>query len=418
LRIEIIAVGSELLTAHHLDTNSLYLTGRLNELGLEVAFKTVVGDDLETLLIALQNAMDRSSLIFVMGGLGPTDDDRTREALARVLGRRLVFDRRLHEDLRTWFRRQKIRMSPANKRQAYLIQGGEPLENKNGTAPGQWLETGPLVFILLPGPPRELKPMFEESIRPRLERLRRSFLARRVLKTTGLGESRLEDAIQDLYPQSRDLRVTLLASPGQVEIHIASVSARSLSAAEAKAERLEKKFLSRLGDRVFSISGEELEAVAGRLLRSAGKTLAVAESCTGGFLGHRLTNVPGSSDYFLGGVLAYDNRTKIEFLDVPEAVIIKHGAVSRPAAMKMAEGVRKKMSSDFGLSITGIAGPSGGTPQKPIGLVFIALASDADTEVVRNLFWGRRETIKLQSSQKALDMLRRRLLKAENKPLS
>jgi nicotinamide-nucleotide amidase len=416
LRIEIIAVGSELLTSHYLDTNSLYITGRLNELGLEVSFKTVVGDDQETLLVALQNSLARSNLIFIMGGLGPTDDDRTREALARVLGRPIVLDRRLLENIRAWFRRRKIRMSPANKRQAYLIDGAQSLDNKNGTAPGQWLETGSHRIVLLPGPPHELKPMFQESIQPRLERFRRSYLVRRVLKTTGLGESRLEDMIQDLYPKSRDLKVTLLASPGQVEIHIASASERSMSAADIKAERLEKKFLSRLGDRVFSISGEDLESVAGRLLRGEKKTLAIAESCTGGYLGHRLTNVPGSSDYFLGGILAYGNRAKIELLGVPEAVIRKYGAVSPRTAAAMAEGVRMKMSSDIGLSITGIAGPSGGTPRKPVGLVYIALASDLGTDVSRNLFWGKREAIKFQSSQKALDMLRRYLLAEENSP--
>jgi len=407
LRIEIVAVGSELLTSHHLDTNSLYLTGRLNELGLDVSFKTVVGDDLDTLRIALENALARSGLILIMGGLGPTDDDRTREALALALGRRLVFDPRLYEAVKSWFRGKRVRMSPANRRQAYIIEGGRPMDNKHGTAPGLWMETGLHRIALLPGPPHELKPMFEAAVWPRLERLRRKYLVRRVLKTTGLGESRLEDKIKDLYPRRPDIKITLPASPGQVDIHVAAVSEGSASAAEQKAQKLMKKLLARLGDRVFSWNGEDLEAVVGRILRERKSTLAVAESCTGGYLGHRLTNVPGSSDYFLGGILAYGNRAKIELLGVPEAVIERFGAVSPQAAKSMAEGVRKRMSSDLGLAITGIAGPSGGTPQKPVGLVFVALASEDGVEVFRNLFWGTRDIIKLQSSQKALDLLRR-----------
>ncbi len=416
MRIEIIAVGSELLTSHHLDTNSLYLTGRLNELGLGVSFKTVVGDDLDTLRVAIENALARSGLILIMGGLGPTDDDRTREALALALGRRLVFDPGLYQDVRSWFRRKRVRMSPANRRQAYLVEGGEPMDNLHGTAPGLWIETGSHRIALLPGPPHELKPMFESSIWPRVERLRRKYLVRRVLKTTGLGESKLEEKIKDLYPGTPDIKITLLASSGQVDIHIAAVSENSASAAEQKARKLMNKLQARLGDRVFSWNGEDLEAVVGRVLRERKRTLAVAESCTGGYLGHRLTNVPGSSDYFLGGIVAYGDGAKTELLGVPGTLIGNFGAVSRQVAKSMAGGIRKRMSSDLGLAVTGIAGPSGGTPQKPVGLVFVALAWEQGVSVFRNLFWGTRDLVKFQSSQKALDVLRRHLLEDGARP--
>ena len=408
-KIEIIAIGTELLSPFYLDTNSLILTSFLNELGFIVSFKTVVGDDQRDLVLRLKQSLRAASLIFIIGGLGPTKDDRTREAVAEVLGRRLVFQKQLLEKIEARFSRRQLKMPPPNKRQAYLVQGAEALENKNGTAPGQWIKAGRKLVVLLPGPPHEFKAMLEDSVRPRLLEKRRGFLIQHVLKTTGLTESQVEEAISDLYPRDRDRGMTLLASPGQIEIHLQSFSKESRRRAEEKITPLRIEILRRLKAHVFSQSGEELEKVVGDLLKKMGKTLATAESCSGGMLSHRLTNVPGSSEYYLEGVVAYTNKAKADELGVPLVLLQKHGAVSSPVAGAMARGIRRRAGSDYGLAITGIAGPAGGAPDKPVGLVFTALSGKEGTKVQRNLFLGRRELIKFQSAQKALDMLRRRL---------
>lgn len=409
-RVEILAIGSELLTPHYQDTNSLFLTQQLNDCGFEVSFKTVVGDDWENLLLSINLALDRAGFILAVGGLGPTADDLTRQAFARVLGRKLTLNKEVMRRIRLRFEQRKVSMPRSAVKQAYLIAGAIPLPNRKGTAPGQWLEAGAKKIILLPGPPHELKPMFSESVRPRLEAERRGYLARKALKTTGLTESKIESLIGDLYPRSNDLKVTLLASPGQIEVHLTAFSAKSLILADKKLERLRKKISARLRDFVFSEDGRELEEVVGKLLREKKESLAVAESSSGGLLGHRLTNVPGSSDYFLEGVVAYSTEAKISLLAVAPSLLAKHGAVSFKTARAMAQSIRQRAGSDYGLAITGIAGPAGGTPQKPVGLVFTALDSPEGTEVRENVFLGSRHQVKYQSAQEALDMLRRRLL--------
>jgi nicotinamide-nucleotide amidase len=306
-------------------------------------------------------------------------------------------------------------MPSSNRKQAQLIQGAVVLPNRNGTAPGQWLEVGTRKVVLLPGPPHELRPMFEESVWPRLEKERRGFLERKVLKVAGLTESRIEMLISDLYPSNPELKITVLASPGQIEIHLTSFSERSAPAARRKIGRLGEQLMSRLKENVFSESGEELEEVVGRLLRKETQTLAAAESCTGGLLSHRLTNVPGSSDYFLETAVSYSNDAKVDLLGVSPSLLEKHGAVSFPVACAMARGIRERARADYGLAITGIAGPSGGTTEKPVGLVFVALAWAGGTRVLKNLFPGGREQVKFQSAQKALDMLRRHLLNRAKK---
>jgi nicotinamide-nucleotide amidase len=416
IRIEIIAVGSELLSPYYQDTNSLYLTQRLNELGLGVVRKTIVGDDEASLVRCFREALKRSGFVFTMGGLGPTEDDRTREVWARVLGRTLVFQPKIFDHIRRRFKRRGLTPPASNRKQAFIPQGARILPNKNGTAPGLWIEDSGRTLVLLPGPPAELKPMFQDLVWPRLQRLRRGHSIRRVLKLTGLGESVLESEIADLYPKDDPLSVTILSSPGQIEIHIYGRTDRSRSSLVRKARLLEKAFSDRLGDFIFSNSGEDLEEVVAGLLKARRKTLAAAESCTGGLLSHRLTNVPGSSEYFLEGVIAYGNEAKTSRLGVPAALIQQHGAVSAHVARAMAEGVRRRSLSHFGLAVTGIAGPSGGTPQKPVGLVYTALAWDTGTQIEKNLFLGSREYIKFQSTQKALDMLRRHLLLTGKKP--
>ncbi len=302
-------------------------------------------------------------------------------------------------------------MPSSNRKQCYVIEGAEVLTNPNGTAPGLWIASGSRRLILLPGPPHELKPMFEKDVWPRFRSIRSGFTLRRVLKLTGMSESLMENRIRTVYaklPPEAD--ITTLAYPGELQIRLAVSGAGDPASSETVLGTIEKLLLKKLGGNVYSRTGETLEEAVGALLQSRGRTLACAESCTGGLLSHRLTNVPGSSSYFLEGVVSYGNRSKNRLLGVPLSVIREHGAVSGPVAKAMALGVMRKSGSDYGLSITGIAGPGGGTAGKPVGLVFTGLAWRNGLTVEKNLFFGRREIIKFQSSQKALDMLRRRLM--------
>ena len=410
MKAEIIAVGTELLTPDFQDTNSLFLTAGLNAIGLEVSFKTVVGDDERDLTRVLRTALGRSRIILCMGGLGPTEDDRTRETLAKVLGRRLVFHPEIRAHIRERFKRRRVPMTASNLKQCYVIEGAEVLDNPNGTAPGLWLDTKGRRIALLPGPPREIRPMFEDSVLPRLAALGRGLSVRRVIRLTGLGESAMESRLKDFYAAvPPGVTVTTLASPGDLAIHLTSSGPGPLAAAEAPLKRLEKLIESALGPWIYSRNGESLEEVVGSLLKAAGKTVACAESCTGGLLGHRLTNVPGSSEYFLESTVVYSNRAKTRRLGVPGALIERYGAVSAPVAKAMALGIRKSSEADIGLAVTGVAGPGGGTARKPVGLVYIALAHARGTVVLRILFFGGRSDVKFQSSQKALDLLRKSL---------
>ena len=413
MKIEILAVGSELLSPFFQDTNSLYLIRRLNDLGLDVTRKTVVGDDFEELHDAVQTAAARSDLVLIMGGLGPTGDDITRDACAAALGRKLFLKEDLLVRIEERFRRRGKVMPLSNRSQARLLEGAEALRNDNGTAPGQWLIHGKTRVVLLPGPPRELEPMFEEAVWPKLRDWRKGVTERRTFKITGLTESEVEARIADLYPKARDLRLTILSSPGQIEIHLTSFHEEGAGTSAAALDGLGAEIDRRLGNHIFSSTGDELEAVVGRFLRESRRTLATAESCTGGLLAHRITNIPGSSDYFLEGCITYGNRAKTVRLGVPADLISAHGAVSSEVARAMAEGVRAMSGADCGLAVTGIAGPTGGSAEKPVGLVYTALAWNGGTDIRKNLFLGGRESVKFQSSQRALDMLRRYLIGVE-----
>jgi len=408
-KIEILAVGTELLSPHFQDTNSLFLTEKLNDLGLDIHFKTIVGDRWEDLCLALKQALDRTDLMIATGGLGPTKDDKTREALASVLDRKLVYREDLLKTIAKRFSSRHMNMPEVNKKQAYIIDGSIVLTNKKGTAPGLWVDTGPNIVILLPGPPHELMAMFKNCVWPRLQTFQKKYIYRRVIKTAGLTESKIETWLVDLYPKMPGVELTTLAHPGQIEIHLKSNSDKSLSQAEQKVGHATKLICDALKDSVYTTEDEELEEVVGKYLKDKHQTVAVAESCTGGFLGHRITNVPGSSAYFYRGVLAYSNQAKTDMLGVPTDLIDTHGAVSPQVARAMAAGIQKRANTTYGLSITGIAGPTGGTKEKPVGLVYTALAWDQDVHVKKNLFLGDRNAIKFQSSQKALDMLRRHL---------
>lgn len=410
-KIEIIAVGTELLSPYHQDTNSLFLSRQLNDLGMLVRFKSIVGDSWEDLLECIGTARSRSDLILVCGGLGPTQDDRTKEAFAASFEKRLVFKPEIMTEIEARFRKRGLPITDSNKKQAFIPEGSEILPNHNGTAPGIWMETGTQLVILLPGPPAELVPMFENHVLPRLRKYRSGYGAHGLFKLTTLPESQVETEISDLYPQEPESNLTILAVPGQIEIHLSTFSRASQADAEAKLVKLKEPIRTRLKDHIFSESAEELEDVVGSLLIDAGATLSVAESCTGGLLGHRITNVPGSSRYFIMGVQSYSDAAKVRLLNVPSELISRCGAVSREVGLAMASGMRRRSGSDYSLAITGIAGPTGETPQKPVGLVFTALSWDNGAVVEANHFFGRRQTVKFRSTQKALDMLRRHLLR-------
>jgi len=414
VKIHLIAVGSELLTPFFRDTDSLYLTGRLNDLGLDVAAKIIVGDEIDNLRSAVRTSLAEADLVFVTGGLGPTGDDRTREAAAAVLGRPLILREDIVRTIEKRFLRLGRPMPSSNRKQAEVIEGAAVLANPAGTAPGQWVEIGKKTLVLLPGPPSELQAIFEAEVWPRLSSRRRACLARLVLKTTGKTESEVEDLIKDLYPKEEDRRLTILASPGQIELHLTASAADSPAQASAPLTALALELKKRLGPAIFSEDGADLEEVVGRRLRERKETIAVAESCTGGLLSRRLTRVPGSSATFREGFVTYSNPSKRKRLGVPAETLETYGAVSAETAAAMAEGVRRTARTDYGLAVTGIAGPSGGTADKPVGTVYTALSDEMKTSVERVVFLGDRERVQIQSTQKALDMLRLRLREKED----
>jgi len=410
---EIIAIGSELLTPFRSDTNSLYLTDRLNTLGIEVEFKTVVGDVREHLVNAARIAFGRADVILFMGGLGPTEDDLTRECVAEALGIALRRDSGLVGELYKWFAARRYKMPESNLKQADVLIGAVPLPNANGTAPGQWLETEwagrKLVIMLLPGPPREVKPIFDEQCMPRLKALGAGEqIATRVLKVAMMGESACDEIASKVYKKYRDIQTTILAGAGEIQLHLRG-RGKTLEAAKAKVDKLADELEDALEPHLFSTAGESLEQIVGYYLDMRGQTIATAESCTGGLVAERLTSVAGSSRYFLGGAIVYSNELKSQFADVPESLVKTHGAVSSEVAKAMAEGIRKRCGAQLGVGVTGIAGPGGGTDEKPVGLVFHALADGKRTEVVQRNFPGDRERVRWYASQQALDMVRRKL---------
>jgi len=406
---EIIAVGSELLTPYRQDTNSLYLTQKLNALGIEVRFKTIVGDNREHLAQVFRAALGRSRLILLTGGLGPTEDDINREVVAEVLGRPLDEVAEIRHRIEERFARLGHTMSENNVRQALVPEGAEWLENKLGTAPGLWMSHEGTVIVLLPGPPRELEAMFEATCAPRLASFATGECLRtRVYKVVGLAESEVDQRIAPIYKDYQNPRTTILATPGSIEVHLL-VRATDEVEANALLDELGDKIEAALGEYVFSSGGESLEEVVGMYLMMRQKTLAVAESCTGGLLSERLTRVPGSSNYFLGGALCYSNELKTRLASVPADLIEQNGAVSKPVAQALAEGIRKRTGASIGIGITGVAGPGGGTTEKPVGLVFIALADEQGTEIREFRFPGDRERVRHWSTQMALEVIRRRL---------
>ncbi|MFN0088076.1 MAG: competence/damage-inducible protein A [Blastocatellia bacterium] len=409
LNAEIIAIGSEMLTPFRVDTNSLWLTERLNSMGIEVKLKTVVGDDEARLEEMVGDAMRRSEIVISTGGLGPTEDDITRKIFARALKRRLILREEILESLRARFARRGMPMPEINARQALVIEGAEVLANNNGSAPGMMLTDGECTVVMLPGPPRELKPMFNDSVAPALKgRAGDLYIVRRKLSIYGLTESRTDELAAPVYTKYQNPSTTILFKDGQIELHL-TAQAHSQAEAARLNDELAGKLEEALGEYVFSRSDQTLEEVVGELLQWRGYTVSTAESCTGGLVAGRITEVPGSSAYFPEGVVTYSNEAKTALLGVPKEMIEEHGAVSEPVARAMAEGIRRRAGTTFGLSVTGIAGPGGGTEEKPVGLVYLALADDTETAARRLVFPGDRQFIRMLTVNAALDLLRRRI---------
>jgi nicotinamide-nucleotide amidase len=406
---EIIAVGSELLTPERVDTNSLYLTDQLNGLGIEVRRKMVVGDDRPLLAAAVLQALGQVGIVILTGGLGPTLDDITREAVAEALGRDLVFRQDLLDALMERFERLNRKMADNNRRQTFLIDGAEPLPNPRGTAPGQWIEHNGRIVMLLPGPPHELKAMFANECLPRLkQRLPAQVIRTRFFRVACMGESDLDQLIAPVYKNYTNPATTILAGAGDIQIHL-----RARGETEMEAEKLLSQvgpaIQHLLGERIYSCDGKPLEAVVGDLLRVRGATLSVAESCTGGLLGERITSIAGSSDYFVGGFLVYNDRLKIDLLGLDPAILKQHTSVSQEAARAMAEGARARTGSTYALSVTGEAGPQSATGA-PVGTVVIGFAGpEAGPEAERFTLFGERTGIRARAAQWALDYLRRRI---------
>ncbi len=409
LSAEIIAIGSELLTPDKTDTNSLWLTGQLNEIGIDVKLKTVVGDDGARLEETVRDAMRRSDIVITTGGLGPTEDDITRQFTAKALGLELIYHDHIEQYLRQRFKASGREMPEINKRQAFVIDGADILPNPHGSAVGMLAAVDGKMLAVLPGPPRENRPMFLEYIFPKLKDIAGEvFVKRRILRVSGKGESAVDEIAAPIYTAYPNVQTSILFNKCEVEIHIAA-QAGDPQTADATAARLTEELAAALGSSVFSTNGETMEEVVGHLLKGLGQTISVAESCTGGLTGERFTNVPRSSAYFIEGAVPYSNEAKVRTLNVSPKIIENHGAVSAECAEAMAAGMRDRSSSDHAISVTGIAGPDGGSEQKPVGTVFIGYAGPSGVKSIKIIFPGDRYLIRWRASQAALDYLRRQL---------
>jgi nicotinamide-nucleotide amidase len=408
---EIVAVGSEMLTAGRLDTNSLFITEHLNSLGIEVTAKHVIGDDRARLVTAIRRGMEDADIVILSGGLGPTEDDLTRDAVAQAIGCSMSVDAGTLDAIEQRFRTMKREMPAINRRQAMVLDGAEILRNDRGTAPGQWLTAEGKVIVMLPGPPSELKSMFTRECLPRLEKIAPpTAIHTAVLRVTGISESQLDQTIAPIYVGRENLVTTILAHDGDLQVRLRAQCATA-EAARALSEEVADLAAAALGDHVYSRDDATLEVVIGRRLLAGGETLVVAESATGGGLAQRITSVPGSSAYFVGGYVTYSKRMKMELLGVPAALLAEFGAVSKETAQAMAEGARRAAKADWAISITGNAGPSTDGDEAPVGTVYIGIAG-VDGTTVTHRVWpvNDRGRVRAFAAQAALDLLNRRLI--------
>jgi nicotinamide-nucleotide amidase len=406
---EIICVGTELLLGQILNTNSQYLAQKLAELGIDLYFQTTVGDNMERLKMAIDIATKRSDILIFTGGLGPTSDDITKEAVADYFGLTLVLDEDILRRIESFFERRQVKMPQINKKQAYVPENAKILHNKNGTAPGLIIEKDGKIAILLPGPPFEMQPMFEEEVLPYLEKFSKQKIYSRVLKFVGIGESSIEEALKDLILSQTDPTIALYAKPFEVELRI-TTKKESEELAKSLLQSMEYRIRERLGEYIYGVDRQLLEEVVIDLLKEKKLKVSVAESCTGGLICNKLTNVPGASEVFDRGFIVYSNEAKMKLLGVPEQVLKEHGAVSSQTARFMAQGALSNSLSDIALSVTGIAGPGGGSETKPVGLVHIGIATKDNVESFEFRFSGDRLRIKEMTSKAALDILRKKII--------
>ncbi|PIU69185.1 MAG: competence/damage-inducible protein A [Armatimonadetes bacterium CG07_land_8_20_14_0_80_40_9] len=409
MNAEIISIGTELLLGQIVDTNSAYLSQKLAELGIDIYLKTTVGDNKRRILSALKKTLKRAELIITVGGLGPTQDDLTKKVIAQALNKEMILNKRVAKMIESYFLRQGLKFTENNLQQARFPQGAKIIYNPLGTAPGMIIKKEDKIIIALPGPPRELKPMFEEQIFPYLRKKKSKgmIIKSKVLRVVGLGESLVEERIKEILRQDSPT-IAPLVSQGEVHLRI-TAKGDNKSEIDKRIREVKKKIKRNLGDYIYGEDLKTLEEVVANLLLKEKRTLSVAESCSGGLISHKLTNVSGSSNYYLGGIVCYSNKSKIDLLRVPKETIAQKGAVSRECAISMAKGVRMRFSADLGLAITGIAGPKGGTKDKPVGLVYIALADKKTVQCQEFKFRGARIFIKQKASLSALDILRRYL---------
>ena len=419
MRSELMCVGTELLGGKA-NTDATYICDRLAHLGLEPSYITTVSDALPLMEEILAAALKRSTLVIITGGLGPTFDDLTRESVARVTGRPLTVDPRVLSSMKSIFERRKITMTPNNERQAQLIDGARVIENHLGTAPGQILElknnAGAIknIIILLPGPPRELQAMFEESVFPYLKSFERALRKSFILHICGMSESVVDEKIRPIIDtetklESGTVDFTILAHQAVIDIK-ATVTGEDEMIIDEILQNLKQEFREVLGSAIFGEGHDTLESVTGKLLGHLRRTLATAESCTGGLVAQKITNIPGSSLYFTQGVVSYANQSKVRLLGVRNETLETYGAVSEQTATEMAARMKDLSGADYAISLTGIAGPDGGTPEKPVGLVYIGVAAPDGTVVSRFMFGGLRADIRERAANQALDLLRRKLL--------
>lgn len=415
LSAEIIAIGSELLTPEKVDTNSLWLTEKLNEIGIQVKLKTVVGDDELRLEETIRDAVKRSDIVISTGGLGPTEDDITRKVSAKAIDRELVYHTELETDLRERFKKWGREMPEINKRQAFVIEDAEILPNPNGSAVGMLSKIGEKYFAILPGPPRENKPMFENFVLPVLkEKAGVIFVRRKTLRVSGIGESAVDEAIAPIYKEYKTVETSILFNRSEIEIHLIAKAESEIEALKVLQE-LSEKIIEVLGIAVFAVNGEQMEEIVGKLLSERNETVSFAESCTGGLVSERMTDIAGSSKYFIESVIAYANDAKIRNLSVPKELIDDFGAVSGEVAEAMAKGMRERAETDYAVSVTGIAGPDGGSEEKPVGTVFIGYSDANQTKSLKLILPGDRYLVRWRSSQAALDYLRRQIIKSNGK---
>lgn len=408
MNAEIISIGTELLLGQILNTNAQYLSKSLAGIGINVYYRTEVGDNQKRLRSVFETALKRSDLIITTGGLGPTEDDLTKETIADILGLELEEDFEALQSIKNYFEKIKVKMTNNNKKQALIPKGSIALPNRQGTAPGVLIEKNNKTVFMLPGPPNEMMAMYKEHVEPYLIKRGQGIIKSKVLKFIGIGESSLEEKIKDLL-RSDNPTLAPLAGRGEVSLRITAKGTEAKKV-EEKISNMEKLIRARVGKYVYGVDDETLEECVGKILVDKNQTISIAESCTGGLIADKLTNVPGISKVFDRCIVTYSNKSKIEELGVPPEILNSFGAVSKETATAMAEGIRKVSGSKLGLAVTGIAGPSGATPDKPVGLVYVALSTPENTICKNYVFNGRREIIKNRAALTALNMLRKYLI--------